>query len=279
MFNFFACLEIEIRKPVDVETVTKEDRCAVELVNTFIKLQSVAMGNTEREIKLFGRMPGGNQHNLLVSGVIDQVQYCVSDNSLIVLELKTRKSQSLPENEQRKANHLQVMIYKVLLDSFTHGLEDYTQLLQARGLLIDRPLTAGPVEHMKELKLDNSDQLGTPPTLRHLADIVSKAVVNLNLPLVDALLVQYVYQGNGDVLGVEPVPHDDEWVRKMVDSAHQYWKGERDATGVDIEECWKCSTCPFKDVCVWRKKQKLETSPVKKWPEEFYQPSPKRIAL
>ena len=250
---------------VKVDTTNMEDKCAVDLVNTLIKLQSVRNGNTEREIKVIGSF----NNDIILSGIIDQVQYCPSDGSMIILELKTRQTATLPEYQQRQSNHLQVMIYKQLLDPLTQGHhKNYSDILQQQGLRVTLPLSKGPVDYIKSNEL--IDSTATTITLHKLSSIVTKAIVDLRLPVVNTLLVQYISQADRIVLGIEPVLYDLEWTSKMVKSAIEYWKGDREAVGVDIEDSWKCQHCSFNDVCFWRKKQVSEASPVKKWPQEFY---------
>ena len=41
------------------------------------------------------------------------------------------------------------------------------------------------------------------------------------------------------MLGVETVLHDEAWATKELKSSLGYWLGEREASGVDVEESWK----------------------------------------
>ncbi len=260
---------------MEVKTLTKEDLVSVDIITTLVKLHSVAMGNTEREIKVMGRVTSDEGRGLILSGIIDQLQYTPSTKELVIQEMKTRTTKSLPEAAQKQGVKLQVNIYKILLDSLTQGCHDYADLLKQKGLKIDQTLSQGPVQYLRETKLvkDIGDL-----TLNRLASVVTQSIKALYLPLVDAMIVQYVYQGDLSVLGEEPVGYEEAWSRQVVLSAGQYWRGEREARGVDMEDCWKCSTCQFREVCVWRRGRELESSPVKKWPTEFY-PSPKKEKL
>ena len=264
-------LELETtHEIVEVETITKEDKYAVELLNTYIKLKSIKNGNIEREIRINGYP---FDHMTLATGIIDQLQYCSGEGMLFLLELKTRKSRSLPGVEQKRGNALQLMLYKNMLDSLTQGRTNHCQFLDVMCLKSSMPLSFSVSEHISESGL--TDQITTNPqhphiiTLGQLANSISVLLTGLELPPVGTLLVQYEHQFSGDVLGVESVLFDEEWARKEVGFSLQYWLGERDARGVDIEESWKCGSCQFKDVCVWRKKQIIERSPVKKWPQVF----------
>jgi len=38
-----------------------------------------------------------------------------------------------------------------------------------------------------------------------------------------------------------------------VDDEMNWWRGKREARGVDIQEAYKCGYCEFADECTWRK--------------------------
>jgi len=38
-----------------------------------------------------------------------------------------------------------------------------------------------------------------------------------------------------------------------VESEMDWWKGRREAKGVEIEEAFKCRICDFSEECSWRK--------------------------
>ena len=240
----------------------------------------------------------------VLAGIIDQLQFCKQDCSFILMEHKTRKSSSLPQQEQKRGHYLQLMLYKFILDSFTSGLTNYCNVAKTLGLKLSQILGPGPVEHAYNTGLlhnnelifspdvtsigDNSPQLSQisfpqsssispAPTktnsvsLEELINIITVHTTDLRLPLVDTLLLQYIYQENDQVLGVEPVLYDEEWAMKELRSSLSYWCGRREAIGVDIEESYKCSSCQYAPACAWRKKQLVSSSPVKKWPPLFIQ--------
>ena len=274
--HFFYFAEIEIREPVKVKTLTKEDLVSVDMINALVRLHSVAMGNTEREIKVMGRVTSQEGRGLILSGIIDQLQYKPSTRKLVIQEMKTRTTKSLPEDAQKQGVKLQVNVYKMLLDSLTQGCHDYADLLKQKGLKIDQKLSQGPVQYLRETKLVK--EIREDLTLERLSIIITQSIKALDLPPVEAMIVQYVYQGDLTVLGEELVGCEEAWSRQVVLSAGQYWRGEREVRGVDMEDSWKCGTCQFREVCVWRRERELESSPVKKWPVEFY-PSPKKEKL
>ena len=299
-------LEIEIHDvPIKVPAPTREDKWAVDLVNTFIKLKQISRGGIGAEIKIYGII-----EEAVLSGIVDQLQYCPEDRSFVLLELKTRKSNSLPQEEQKRGHCLQLMLYKLLVDSFIGGMTNYCTVAQKLGLKLSQFLSPGPVEYVynsgvmgRELLNMEDTGLSIPPThfpaspllnnhlqssgmrssprkgaivnpsltLEQLINAITVHVTDLELPQVDTLLLQYIYQVNDQVLGVETVLHDEAWATKELKSSLGYWLGEREASGVDVEESWKCTSCQFSEACVSRKRQLVVSSPVKKWPPLFVQ--------
>lgn len=271
----FLFLEVEVHGiPVKIVTKTKEDQWAIELMNTYIKLALVKEGNIGAEIKVFGMFS-----DTVLCGVVDQIQYCVNEKSLILLELKTRRSESMPGGEQKRSHYLQLMLYKILFDSLCQGKCDYCRIVQKLGLQLTTVLSSECVEYMREKGLlllggyleDSVDINALVITFEDLIDLITNLVKGLQLPVVDTLLLQYVFQGSDSVLGVEQVIYDEEWTKKELQNSLGYWLGERKAVGVDIEDSWKCQTCQFSEVCIWRKNQILQSSPVKKWPSVFFE--------
>ena len=248
--------ELEVRERVQVEMLTKEDRWAVTLTNTYLQLASIKSGAVEREIAVFGELFATG---ILINGIIDQLQYSQETGELTLLDYKTRQRNCLPSPEQKKGNALQLMIYKCLLDHLTCGATPFSLLNKHLGLDFRTPLSKGPVEYIKQCGLESL--LAGEMTFGAVAECVSRLILGLGLPLVTTLVLQYEYKSTGDVIGVEGVDYDEEWMKEQLESCLSFWRGQRSARGVDIEEAWKCDVCQFRDICVWRIHRKLERSP------------------
>ena len=256
---------------------TREDNQAVQLIDTYtqlscIKLAAGEAGGLEREIAVFGDPFG---LGVLIRGIIDQLQYSPESRELTLLDYKTRQSKSLPGEAQKKGNALQLMLYKYLLDQLTCGATPMELLSQHANLKFDTVLSTGPVEYIKQhglwglLTSSNHEQDKTSPedgdiTFGRVVECVSRLIAGLDLPLVGTLLVQYEFQGTGEVIGVETVEYDEAWMKSQLENCLGFWMGKRQAKGVDIEDSWKCNFCQFHDVCVWRMRKQLECSPAAK---------------
>ena len=263
-------------------TKTPEDRWAVTLLDTYNQLSTVAAGSLEREIHVFGDL---FDQGILLKGIIDQVQYSKGTGELTVLDFKTRRTNIMPSEAQKRGHALQLMLYKCMLDSLTSGITKMNLLAEHLNLNFKRELTEGVLEHISrygmqalftESKVTVSanvgDNIQSSPvaeegggfrvTLGELAGKISELIVGLNLPLVSSLMVQYVYQQTHEEIGMEVIEYDEPWARKAYKDSLDFWLGKREPQGVDLEDLWKCESCQFKDICVWRRQKTLEQSPV-----------------
>jgi exonuclease V len=271
-----------VHEIVRVVTVTQEDRWAVTLLDTYNQLSTVAAGSLEREINVFGDL---FDRGILLKGIIDQVQFSKETGELTVLDFKTRRTNSMPSEAQKRGHALQLMLYKCMLDSLTSGITKMDLLAKHLNLNFKRELTEGVLEHIgrygmwalfaksKITAASVGENIQTSPlvtegavgfkvTLGEVAAKISELIVGLNLPLVSSLMVEYVYQQTHEEIGVEVIEYDEPWARKAFENSLDFWVGKREPRGVDLEELWKCEMCQFKDVCVWRRQKVLEQSPV-----------------
>lgn len=72
------------------------------------------------------------------------------------------------------------------------------------------------------------------------------------------LAVQYRHRDDGRILGNNAFPNDPEALDAYIKQNLQWWRGERDADGVSIEEAYKCRSCEFAESCQWRKDREAE---------------------
>ena len=271
-------LELEVHEIVKVETKTYEDKWAVTLIDTYTQLATVAAGGMEREISVFGDL---FDQGILVRGIIDQVQLTKDTGELTILDYKTRRSKSVPTEAQKRGHALQLMLYKCMLDGLTCGMTKVSQLAEHLSLNFSQELTEGVLQHVGKCGLRGLFTKSRPPaeivnleeervTLGELAGKISELIVGLNLPLVSTLMVQYIYQETREVIGMDVVVYDEAWTKKMFVNSLDFWLGKREPQGVDLEDLWKCDTCQFRDVCVWRRQKELEQSPAASKPHHIY---------
>lgn len=128
-----------------METVTKEDRAAVQLINTYNQLAVIKTGSLEREVSVFG---DPFESGVLVRGIIDQLQYYPENDELILTDNKTRRAKSLPPPEQKLGTTFQLMLYKYLLDHMCLGFTKGELLYRHLNLDRDACLTQGALRYI-----------------------------------------------------------------------------------------------------------------------------------
>jgi exonuclease V len=245
---------------VVVPTVTREDRWAIQLLDTYQQLSLIKEGKMEREIAIFGDLNGG----ILVKGVIDQLEYSTETQELVLTDLKTRRTDTMPGKAQVMGHRLQLMVYKILLDGMTRGTTKVELLAEHLKLNFATCLSPGITDHIHYLGfqgLFGSESDAMVLNFKELALTVSTLIRGLDLPPVSSLVVLYESQRTNEVIGRERAEFDEGWAREMLGSALQFWRGEREPTGPDVEDMWKCGTCQFQSVCVWKRQKELEVSP------------------
>ncbi len=67
------------------------------------------------------------------------------------------------------------------------------------------------------------------------------------------LKAEYRDQADGSILGIKTFVYDDEVLQAYLGDELSWWKGEREARGVVVEEAYKCRMCEFAGECEWRK--------------------------
>lgn len=93
-------------------------------------------------------------------------------------------------------------------------------------------------------------------TLRELMPLIEREL-ELTFPdgensLGHMLRVQYVHRSDGREIDLHDFPVSRQALRAYLDRYMAWWRGERKAKGVDIEEAFKCRTCEFVSDCSWR---------------------------
>lgn len=69
----------------------------------------------------------------------------------------------------------------------------------------------------------------------------------------NVLKVEYRGQSDGAILGVRTFLYEESVLSAYLEDGLRWWRGERDARGVCVEEAYKCGFCEFADDCEWRK--------------------------
>jgi exonuclease V len=67
------------------------------------------------------------------------------------------------------------------------------------------------------------------------------------------LRAEFRYAKTGDIIGSQLTVYETDIIETYIAEEMAWWKGRREAKGVEIEEAFKCRICDFADNCSWRK--------------------------
>jgi exonuclease V len=65
------------------------------------------------------------------------------------------------------------------------------------------------------------------------------------------LTATYLSSKTSEPLGSKSILFDDSLLKDYLEDSLSWWKGERHARGVELQEAWKCRSCDFRDDCSW----------------------------
>ena len=147
---------------------------------------------------------------------------------------------------------LQVRLYKLLFDSLVRGDLQRDHVISHLPLRPEQALGKGVLEHAGKLSLQVT-------TFGDLLDLLILKVTYCELPTIDRLSLEYCHQGTGSALGTQDIPFAEPQLREELRSYLSYWTGHREPRGVDIEEVWKCQTCPYRQHCEWKPEESPAT--------------------
>lgn len=233
---------------MEVNIESKEDKWATIFLNCLLKMASLEAQQTVRELPVFGRP---FDMGVFVYGIIDELRFNEM-GQLELLELKTRaRGNTLPSKAQQKRTFLQAMLYSVMFNDLLTGKLNNAMLLSKLQLNGDASLSEDVVKFAKDCRLPCNK-------LTQIADLVLERFQGSAVPKISSIVVEYCSQVSCEVISRTSMDLDEEWTQSQLALMLPYWKGERETTGVEIEEAWKCTRCDFADICEWRIKKDKE---------------------
>ncbi|XP_021889759.1 exonuclease V, chloroplastic [Carica papaya] len=231
-------LEKEVVEKVKVEIKTMEDNWALKLINCIVGANQLLFDGLTRELPLVGFA-----EDVWIVGVIDEIRMpvSVSDRSPVLVDIKTRRQDTLPAQPQVRNGRFQLMLYKSLWDSLVAGnfptgrFYDYFSL--------------NPHSTLSEEIRETTADAGFP--VQTLGEVVTYYRNTWSsLPMsANQLLLRYELQKDHSILAEVPFEHDSNWVESQLHGCLEFWTGEREANFTPEEERWKCRYCQFASEC------------------------------
>lgn len=202
-------------------------------------------------------------------------------------DVKTRGSLRKVPNSMLRPAKIQLLLYHRFLSDLAAGRLDFYKVFRRYGLDPDEPFSDAFIAQMASLHDEMFDETPSSSwqTIEESMEPTSSAVTETAgvlqykslrelLPLVEQevglafpegaesmgsmLRVQYIYRDDGREIGHHDFPVSRSVLDEYLGVYMAWWRGERRASGVILEEAFKCRTCEFAEVCTWRERMDSE---------------------
>lgn len=175
-----------------------------------------------------------------------------SDSFLI--QLVTIYQETFPDSSQAFEEHIltgtsmsQDPVDVLLKYTTLASLWDFMMLQFRETFLLNEP----PLSQLDETTLppasqqSTSDLLPPPPQPTRLSPLLTATYLAANYKHTPSKINR---QG---VLGRKSFQFDPTFLHSYLSESLSWWRGEREAKGVPLQEAWKCRSCDFRNDCVW----------------------------
>lgn len=150
---------------------------------------------------------------------------------------------------------MQLMLYRKLLESLSLNTVDAETIFVRYDLQSLEPFTEVFLREIGDIGPEN--EAADFPNLLSLWSLLVTEM-QLTIPpfsLSPILRAEFRYSKTGNVIGNELVVYETGVIEKYIQDEMAWWKGTREAKGVEIEEAFKCRICDFAENCTWRQRK------------------------
>ncbi|KAH6685786.1 exonuclease V a 5' deoxyribonuclease-domain-containing protein [Plectosphaerella plurivora] len=285
-------LEDEVHTTVHVEITTKEDAFGLRVWNLIQGLRTLRETGLTRELEVWGLVEG-NFVNGVIDGLshtrpdpqeekqpeATQDQPSITSffpsntpkGPLVYLtDVKTRGTRKAANTAQLRPAMVQLYLYHRLLSEMAAQKLDFFKVFRRYNLDPDDFFSDTFLAQMMSMHdtefFDSSpasEAPGSSPDLikyRSLRELIPllASEISQTFPqgadsIAPLLSVEYRFRGDGSLIDNRTFPMDGAALDAYLGGSLQWWKGEREPQGVQIEDAWKCMMCEFADDCTWRR--------------------------
>lgn len=196
-----------------------------------------------------------------------------------ITDVKTRGRMSLPQGASLRGTLMQLMLYRLLLESLVTNavpsdvifarydlkpLEPFSPTFIAEiaaldfNLQDDTPSSSSASFNSTQTSIHEPESHKNLSALWNVMIDESTRAISGSSALGDVLKAEFRFSETQEIFGNKIFAYDAEKLREYLVDEMSWWKGERQARGVDIEEAFKCGMCEFSDECTWRKEKAEE---------------------
>ncbi|KAF3033549.1 hypothetical protein E8E12_001448 [Didymella heteroderae] len=177
------------------------------------------------------------------------------DTQIYIADVKTRGVRSKPTGTALRPTWMQLMLYRKLLESLSLNTVDAETVFVRYDLKPLEPFTEVFLHEIGDIGPEN--QAADFPNLLSLWSLLVTEM-QIAIPpfsISPILRAEFRYSKTGEVIGNELVVYEIDVIEKYIEDKMAWWKGLREAKGVEIEEAFKCRICDFAEDCTWRQRK------------------------
>lgn len=196
-----------------------------------------------------------------------------NSGKVYLTDVKTRGANNVPRGAAIRPTKVQLYLYHRFLSEMAEDKLDFLHVFGRYGLAVDAPFSDAFLAQIGELHDDlfyDSSSVASAPSIesdthdllryRTLKELVPLLRTELTMTFPNGansigsvVTVEYRLRGEeGALIGTNILAVDVEVLNQYLEGYMQWWRGERTAAGVDIEEAYKCTYCEFAEICTWR---------------------------
>ncbi|TGO23917.1 hypothetical protein BPAE_0117g00120 [Botrytis paeoniae] len=207
-------------------------------------------------------------------------------NKVYICDVKTRGVRTLPNDAAFRPTRVQLMLYHHLLGNLATNSVDFSVLAARYGLDTSKVFSDAFIAQVGSMNEDDDgiyqdaleEQDDSAPSSSQDSMSVLLAHNNLNAlwfvmisefqitfpdgagSLGRILKTEYRSRDDGEIVGIKTIPMDNEELSSYLEEELRWWKGEREAKGVQLDEAFKCRSCDFAEGCEWRLQKVVEAT-------------------
>lgn len=194
-----------------------------------------------------------------------------------ITDVKTRMAPSLPKGASLKPTNIQLHLYHHLFVALATNTVQADTIFDRYKLNANAAFTDGFIAAIAALEDNFISETSTGKNFAEFnsrSDSVSELSQHNSLSLLWSLMItefahtipsaahvgnilqaEFRKQSDGSVIGFKVFPFEEGVLREYVEDGMKWWRGDRKARGVDVEDAWKCGSCEFKEGCEWRERK------------------------
>lgn len=245
-----------------------------ELEELFEKPQKFEPSLDQPTIAEFFKAVGGSS-----IAEVTRSKRSIQTDKVYICDVKTRSIRSLPNEISFRPTKMQLMLYHGLLGSLATNTVDFSILTERYDLDPVKVFSDAFIAQVGSLNDDDiyydahsipessqdsvhqwsQDSMSTLLTHNCLSALWSLMISEFQITLPNGvaslgkiLKAEYRSSDVGEILGSKTFAMNQDDLDAYITKEMQWWRGERTAQGVIMEEAFKCRSCDFSETCQWR---------------------------